>query len=528
LIGPEIGRQVNRISFRGYAGDDTFRNDTPIGSFASGGAGNDTLYGGRGMDELHGGGGRDFLYGREMNDFLDGGVPGVAVYADNTGNDVLYGGSGDDTLHASDYGNCTLYGDGDNDTLFGWQGNDSLYGGSGNDALHGYTGNDRLVGGSGHDRYVFSAATSAAEVDTVVEYSGGGTDRLDFSALSAAVTVDLTNDTTLASHGTRRVATGAAGQAAFLEDVVGGAGGDRITGNGVRNYLYGGGGIDTLHGGGGSDYLYGGASRDYLYGDQDVDYLYGGSGNDYLYGGSENDYLWGESGADVLRGEEGRDWYNAGTEGDIAYVQAGEIVTGAERVSIAMDTAQVQTDSWSCGPNSGARFLRAYGHSADYTYLRSLVEQDSLLSQMELGTSTSELRSVLRQWRSATYSREGASFSEIVSLLEQGKPVIALINVGSEIQLSAAESAALVGALSGFNPFGFLAGAVDPLEFPKLHWIVLNGINKDTQTVEYTDTNGARGSWSYAEFQAKWNWNADATSSAILDLRGVRTRTFIA
>ena len=249
---------ITRISFKGLAGSDTFRNNTDLPSLAEGGAGNDTFYGGSSGDNFSGGGGTDTLYGYGGADTLDGGVGGVAVYSENTGNDTLYGGSGNDILQASDYGNNTLHGEGDNDSLYGWQGNDTLYGGSGNDTLQGYTGSDRLEGGSGNDVYVFQA-TSASEVDTVVELSGGGTDKLDFSALAAnnPVRVNLTSDTALATHANRAVRTGVTGQAANFENATGGAGNNTLYGNAAANVLIGGAGNDGLFGGVGNDVLWG-------------------------------------------------------------------------------------------------------------------------------------------------------------------------------------------------------------------------------------------------------------------------------
>ncbi len=318
LVGPEIGRVVNKISFQGYAGDDVFRNDTTISSFASGGAGSDKLYGGSSVDTLYGGGDTDYLYGGGSNDTLDGGVAGVKNYAENTGNDFLYGGSGDDTLHASDYGNGKLYGEAGNDTLYGWQGSDQLSGGAGHDVLQGYTGNDRLDGGLGNDRYVFTTATSVGEVDTVVESAGGGTDRLDFSDLAAtsSVTVNLTSDTELARHTTRRVNTGASGQAANFEIVVGGRGNDDITGNSAWNELYGGDGNDTIRGEGGNDYILGQAGNDNLSGGSENDNIYGGDQNDTLHGDAGNDWMWGGTGDDNMYGGAGEDHLSGGAGDD--------------------------------------------------------------------------------------------------------------------------------------------------------------------------------------------------------------------
>jgi Ca2+-binding RTX toxin-like protein len=153
-----------------------------------------------------------------------------------------------------------------------------------------------MVGAAGNDRYVFPWAGSGSEIDTVVELSGGGTDTLDFSALPATipVAVNLGSDT-LATHANRMVRTGAAGQYANWENVLGGAGDDSITGNQLANSLVGGAGNDSLSGGsGGNDILVGGAGNDSLSAVQ--------SGRSILIGGQGSDTLTGSSNDDIVIG----------------------------------------------------------------------------------------------------------------------------------------------------------------------------------------------------------------------------------
>lgn len=111
---------VNRIEFRGDAGNDVFYNNTAAPANAYGEGGNDVLFGGAGNDFLSGGANNDVCSGRGGNDGLDGGA----------GNDRLHGGMG----------------------------NDNLSGGDGHDGLLGGYGYDILTGGTGNDRFVFHAA----------------------------------------------------------------------------------------------------------------------------------------------------------------------------------------------------------------------------------------------------------------------------------------------------------------------------------------------------------------------------------
>ncbi len=75
----------------------------------------------------------------------------------------------------------------------------------------------------------------------------------------------------------------------LIENALGGAGDDTITGNVARNRLVGGPGDDRLNGGAGHDTLVGG---------DDSDRLRGGAGNDRLEGGHGADRLIGGAGAD--------------------------------------------------------------------------------------------------------------------------------------------------------------------------------------------------------------------------------------
>jgi Ca2+-binding RTX toxin-like protein len=140
----------------------------------------------------------------------------------------LTGSTGNDSLTGS-FDNNLLIGGSGNDTLTGLDGNDTLTGGIGDDVLVGGLGDDSLVGGSGTDTIVF-VGTAAARVNL---FSGGPQDT---------------------GHGIDTILQ--------VENVTGGAGHDRIRGNGQANVLRGGSGNDQLNGDLGNDTLFGGPGRD--------------------------------------------------------------------------------------------------------------------------------------------------------------------------------------------------------------------------------------------------------------------------
>ena len=200
----------------GMGGDDWNDPMTPAKDGGLyGGAGDDTIDGGDGADSVMGEGGVDLLMGGKGNDYLHGGD-------DNDANNDGPDGNADT---ADDVMGGLMGGDGD-DTLDGGGGNDSLMGEKGNDVLKGSAGDDTLDGGEGNDTVDYSAITDG--------------------------TVDITID--LSADGDQTTGGIAAGDVLMsIENVVGGAGDDAITGNDMANVLMGGDGRDTLEGGGGAD-----------------------------------------------------------------------------------------------------------------------------------------------------------------------------------------------------------------------------------------------------------------------------------
>ncbi|PZU92163.1 MAG: hypothetical protein DI527_10535 [Chelatococcus sp.] len=252
----------------GAGGDDTLTGDAGA-DLLIGGAGADTMDGGAGIDtadysgsaegvtvflsgesgsggdaegdilrsieRLIGSHAADSLHGDALDNILIGGA----------GADGLFGGEGIDTADYSasaagvsvDLAAGTgTGGDAEGDTLAGIE---VLVGSAHADTLTGSDADERFVGGAGADAIV----------------GGGGRDLADYSASAAPVTVNLA--TGLGSGGD------AAGDTlSGIEDVIGTAGDDALTGDGNANRLEGGAGKDTLDGGGGDDILIGGAGDD--------------------------------------------------------------------------------------------------------------------------------------------------------------------------------------------------------------------------------------------------------------------------
>jgi parallel beta-helix repeat protein len=198
------------------------------------------------------------------------------------GNDVISATAGTDVIAA----------DSGNDIVSGMAGNDKLLGNDGNDSLNGGTGNDTLDGGFGVDGADYSGATSGVSVSlaiTSAQAIGGGQG----------------SDTLIG-----------------IENLVGSAYNDSLSGNNLANTLTGNAGSDTLDGAAGIDIAViglvdvaggwyfvlspTGASQvlpngDTLINIEAIDVTLG-SGNDAVTGGIGNDTLRGDGGADTLDG----------------------------------------------------------------------------------------------------------------------------------------------------------------------------------------------------------------------------------
>jgi hypothetical protein len=145
-------------------------------------------------------------------------------------------------------------------TLLGGSGNDVLRGGPGNDTLDGGPGNDLLIGGEGAD----------------LQIGGSGIDTASYEDKPANEPVTVTlDDQPNDGH------TPGDNVKADVENVIGGDGGDTITGDGGSNVLQGGDGGDVIDGGGGLDFIDGGPGNDRLLArDGAQDRVTCGDGND--------------------------------------------------------------------------------------------------------------------------------------------------------------------------------------------------------------------------------------------------------
>jgi hypothetical protein len=193
------------------------------------------------------------------------------------------------------------------------------------------------------------------------------------------------------------------------------------------------------------------------------------------------------------------------------YPPPGPGFTFTRSQSLSLPDTGAQNDDWSCGPNSGARVLRYAGYNASYGDLKRTVKRlGTFPGSNRLGTAPHELRNAMNQWTggSAKLQRR-ASFDRLRSIVSGGRPVIALVRVGS---------------IQGNRLGGIGIGGT----WPSMHWFVVDGYDEGRRMIYFTDTNSQRGEMSYDDFQSMWGWSVGSgLASATFQGNGLETRTMI-
>ena len=227
---------ITRID--GGVGNDTITGPAAAATFA-GGAGDDTITGGAGNDVFQ------FSGTGEGFDAITGGAGTDTIQATAAGTVIgLRSIATIEAITAGGFAGVTIAGSVAADTLnftgVTLTGITRIDGGAGNDSITGSAGDDTLMGGTGTD-----ILNGAAGIDTA-----------DYSYMTAGFTLNLALTTA------QTIATGDSDTLSNIENAVGGAGADTLTGTTGDNTLNGDAGNDRLTGGAGNDTLIGGAGTD--------------------------------------------------------------------------------------------------------------------------------------------------------------------------------------------------------------------------------------------------------------------------
>jgi len=328
------------------------------------GAGTDTL---AGFENLIGSAYNDTLTGDAGANILTGGDGNDLLIAGAGGADSLIGGSGTDTASFSDATAgvaITINGSGTNAdgatvTLTGIE---NLIGSAYNDTLTGDSLNNLIIGGTGDD----------------IINGMGGNDTVSYADTTSFVTVNLAN--------TGVNVSGGAGNDSLsnVENIIGSAYHDTITGDGADNVIEGGLGNDILNGGAGSDTASytsagsgvtvslavsspqntGGAGTDTL---SNFENLLGSAYNDTLIGDGNGNILSGGAGDDLLIGGAGADTLNGGNGNDTASYQGSNAAVSVNLTTGATSGGDAAGDVLSSIENltGSSHNDRLYGDAGD-------------------------------------------------------------------------------------------------------------------------------------------------------------------
>jgi Ca2+-binding RTX toxin-like protein len=220
--------------------------------------GNDTLIGGSGNDVFRFDAddplGTDIVAGNNGLDTLDF----TSTTADVAVNLSLVGSPGQTVVA----GNLSLILTDKIENVTGGSGNDTLTGNELDNVLIGGPGSDKLTGGAGSETYAFDTDEQCDTEEISENAADSGHDIIDFSSTTMQeVTLDLSipGSVQVVNENLRLKINGEG-----IEEVIGGARNDTISGNGNANTLRGGPGNDSLYGKNGKDTLDGGPGNDHL------------------------------------------------------------------------------------------------------------------------------------------------------------------------------------------------------------------------------------------------------------------------
>jgi Ca2+-binding RTX toxin-like protein len=335
------------VNLAGGSLRDGLGNVGAIAGFENVGGGDrdDIITGNAGANVLSGGGGDDSLNGAGRADRMEGGLGNDSYAVDNSGDVIVeLAGEGFDSvatqvsyilsanvenLQAANIGGTAAL------SLTGNEVRNFIWGTQGNNVLDGAGGADFMVGYAGDDLY---AVDNLGDVTN--EEAGGGFDTV-VTFISYTLSANVEN---------------------LQSANIGGTAALSLTGNDLRNFIWGTQGNNVLDGAGGADFMVGYAGDD-LYsvdnvGDVTNEEAGGGfdtvvttfsytlsanvenlqsaniggtaalslTGNElrnFIWGTQGNNVLDGAGGADFLVGYGGNDTYFVDNEGDVAYEEAG-------------------------------------------------------------------------------------------------------------------------------------------------------------------------------------------------------------
>ena len=333
IAAGDIDQVRNFEGLIGGSGNDTLTGDA-IANYLGGGAGNDSIFGGDGNDTLVGGLGNDTLDGGLGNDTLDyssrlSGTDISLVLNGSVQATAFIGTTERDTFSNIE----NIMGGAGNDTLVGDSNANFLSGGAGNDLFIGGLGNDTIDGGLGNDTLDYSSRASGTDISLTLNGA------LDATAFIGSSERDIVRN---------------------IENILGGAGNDTLTGDSNANFLSGGDGNDLIFGGGAG-----------------ADTLWGGNGNDIIQINRDNLGLSalkidGGAGNDTLSFLSSQNYTGANLAAAITNVEVLDFRAAGVNVSVSLTSAQIASMAGLNGSNQRELWINTSADNGDIVDLSGI------------------------------------------------------------------------------------------------------------------------------------------------------------
>lgn len=415
--GTKIANFENVIG--GFGDDQITGNDAA--NVISGGDGNDTLDGGKGIDTV------SFAQQQGAVTFGLGAIVNTTT-GETTQTEAQVG-----ALKSQIKNFENIIGSGFDDKLDGNAGANVINGGAGKDTLKGMEGIDTLFGGAGDD-FFEAGGVPGAGADT---YDGGAdVDTVSYNLESlAGITVTLGKD------GASATVSGGAGSNAAndklinIENVYGGGGKDKITGNNLANQLLGGGDADTLDGGAGDDELQGGDGNDLLI---------GGAGADAMYGQNDRDTVsYAAATAGITASLEENKGFGGDAQGDTYFDVENIIGSGKDDLIVGDDSNENWLDG---GLGNDTISYAGSGNAIELDLGKQFTVTNGVFggvnAQIVVGTGGDKLANF--ENAIGTDGNDKITGSSAVNIIEGGKGADTLIAVGAGDFVSYAGSSSSV------------------------------------------------------------------------------------
>ena len=237
-----------------------------------------------------------------------------------------------------------------------------------------------------------------------------------------------------------------------IENLIGSAFQDTLTGNLGANTLQGGDGDDILYGSNGNDILEGGDGDDILYGGKHLDFLEGGDGDDILYGERGADTLYGNRGGDTLYGGGGADTLSGGDGEDTLYGgKHGDFLEGGGGTDTYVFESGDDADTIRGDTDGGRLYFKNAASFSDFVFSRN--DADDVV--IAVGEDSVTIEDFAQGRYSIHYGSENTALGRLSLAATAGGELTATDDEGADLMLGSSANDTLDGLGGDDTLYGY-------------------------------------------------------------------------